>query len=140
MIFTAQLNSVLIERASHGVSKANFTVGIVFQNDEVIFFRQLDQPATTRLAQRFTAGVAERRHQVNSFDAGGLQQVGQLLHQHPVIIGIDAENIGLRQLKHLQRRQIGGSLNDDSIAWIEQRAGNDIQRLLGAGGDIDLSG
>lgn len=74
---------------------------------------------------------------VNSFDAGGLQQVGQLFHQHPVIVGVNAENIGLRQLKYLQRRQIGGTLNDDSIARIEQRTGNDIQRLLGAGGDID---
>ena len=140
LIFTAQLDSMLIERAPNGVSKANFAVGIVFQNDEIIFFRQLNQPATTRLAQRFAAGIAERRHQVNSFDAGGLQQVGQLLHQHPVIVGVNAENIGLRQLKHLQRRQIGGTLNDDSVTWIEQRTGNDIQRLLGAGGDIDLGG
>lgn len=87
----------------------------------------------------FCRRIAERRHQVNSFDAGGLQQVGQLLHQHPVIVGVNAENIGLRQLKYLQRRQISGTLNDDSIARIEQRTGNDIQRLLGAGGDIDLA-
>ena len=60
--------------------------------------------------------------------------------EHPVIVGVNAENIGLRQLKYLQRRQIGGTLNDDSIARIEQRTGNDIQRLLGAGGDIDLGG
>ena len=140
LIFTAQLNRVLIERASNGVSEANFAIGIVFQNDEVIFFRQLNQVTTTRLAQRFAAGVAERRHQINGFDAGGLQQVGQLLHQHPVIIGVDTENIGLRQLKHLQRRQIGRTLNDNSVTWIEQRTSNDIQRLLRAGGDIDLSG
>nr|VXZ92199.1 Uncharacterised protein [Klebsiella pneumoniae] len=29
---------MLIERASNGVCKANFAVGIVFQNDEIIFF------------------------------------------------------------------------------------------------------
>ncbi|MFT3235978.1 hypothetical protein ACMWGD_16820, partial [Klebsiella pneumoniae] len=33
-------------------------------------------------------------------------------HQHPVIVGVNAENIGLRQLKYLQRRQISGTLND----------------------------
>lgn len=38
LIFTAQLDSMLIERAPNGVSKANFAVGIVFQNDEIIFF------------------------------------------------------------------------------------------------------
>ncbi len=29
---------MLIERASNGVCKANFAVGIVFLNDEIIFF------------------------------------------------------------------------------------------------------
>ena len=55
------------------------------------------------------------------------------------IVGIDAQDIRLRQLEYLQRGKVGRTFNDDRIARIEQRAGNDIQRLLRTGGDIHLA-
>ena len=104
-----------------------------------MLFRQLNQAATTSFAQGFPARVAKRRHQVNGFHTRGFQQIGQLFHQHAVIVGIHAENIGLRQLEDLQRRQIGRTLNDNRITRIEQGAGDDIQRLLRTGSDIDMT-
>jgi hypothetical protein len=48
---------MLIQRTAYFISKADFTVRIVFDNDEVMLFRQLNQAATTRFAQGFPPGL-----------------------------------------------------------------------------------
>ena len=139
LIFTTQFNRVLVQRALYFIGKANFTVRVVFNDDEIMLLRQFYQATATVIAQSFAARVAKGRHQVNGFHASGGKQLSKLFYQHAVVVGINAQNVGLRQLEDLQRRQIGWAFNDNRIARIEQRAGHDIQRLLRARSDIHVT-
>ena len=130
---------MLVQRALHFIGKADFTVRVVFDDDEIMLFRQFHQATATIITQGFTTWITKGWYQINGLHAGGGKQFGKLLYQHAVVVGIDAQNIGLRQLEDLQRRQVGWAFDDNRIARVEQRAGHDIQRLLRARGDIHMA-
>ena len=66
------------------------------------------------------------------------EPVGEHVDAHTVGVERHPDEVGARGLEDLQRTDVGGILDDDGVAGVEQRAGEQVQRLLGAAGNDDL--
>ncbi len=58
----------------------------------------------------------------------------------PVVVARHRDELGARHLEALERRQVGGLLDEDAVAGLQQDGGDERQRLLGPAGDEHVVG
>jgi len=68
-----------------------------------------------------------------------LQEHFEPVDLHPSIIERDADDLEVRRAQEGQGSPVGGRLDQDRIARLEQHLRDQGERLLGAGGDPSLA-
>ena len=141
----AQVDDLVVERAQRlhvPAVEAQPAVRVVLDHRDVVLARQLEQPAAALRRHRDAAGVLEVRDRVDELGAArtdalelGLEQV----HAHAVVVHRHAADLGLVRRERLQRADVGGALGDDDVAGVQERLGEQVERLLGAGGDEQVA-
>ena len=69
-----------------------------------------------------------------------LEQRLELVDPHPVLVGRDLDHLGLVAAEDGNRARVGRRLADDDVARVDQRLGDEVDRLLAAGGDEHIVG
>jgi len=105
-------------------------VGIVLDDDEVVFACQLDQAQAAFFGEGGAGGIVEVGQHVD--EAGGflLQQFRQLVYDHAVVIEEHRQEARLVGLPGLDGAEIGRALGDDRRVGVYEDFADQIQGLL----------
>ncbi len=83
------------------------------------------------------AGILEVRQDVHELRAGA-QRPLHLAGLQALLVDGHGDVLSAHQVEGLQRAQIGGRLDQDAVAAVDEQLGDEVQRLLRAGGDEDV--
>ena len=142
----AQIHHVVgkrLERQHVAAFVAQTAVRIVLHHHEAVFVRQLDEALAARRNHGDTAGVLEVRDGIEKLQtrvvlADARQFLFQQVHAHALVVEGDAADVGLVGGKRLQRAQVRGAFGQHDVARIDERLGDQVERLLRARGDHDV--
>ena len=89
--------------------------------------------------------VVERRDRVEELRAlalGGelVERLGERLGHETAVVHRDVTDVGLVRDERLQRADVARRLAQDHVARVDEDAGDEVERLLRAGGDDDVVG
>ncbi len=116
-------------------------VGVVLHDHEPVAVGQRGEVATAIEGQRAPRGVLEVGHDVAEAgpQAGGQVRLEQIRAQ-AVPVGLDRDEVRVGAGQRLQGSDVRRSLDHDVVAGIDQGPGQQVERLLRAGGDQDVLG
>ena len=114
----------------HAVEREQ-AVRVVFDDEEAVAVGQRGQCPAPVGRERDAARVVEARHGVHEPGAQARgEPVGEHVDAHAVGIERHAGQLGARGLEDLQRPDVGRVFDDDRVPRVEQRAGDQVERLL----------
>ena len=135
----------LVERRQRLALEAQQAVGVVLDDEQLALARQLDQPPPPLQREGDAGGVLEARHRVDEFrplpsPASASRTVSSSSMRIPSSSHLDLEHLRLVAAEDRDRPGIGRRLADDDVAGIDQRLGDQVDRLLAARGDDHVVG
>jgi len=142
----AQVDDLVVERAQrdHMTSVvAQTAVGVVLDDRQRILVRELQQATAAGRAHRDAARILEIGDGVEELGLPATKSAQLLLEEvgaNALIVHVDGADIGLVGAERLQGTQVGGPLHDDHIAGIDEYLAEQVERLLGPGGDDHVLG
>ena len=130
------------ERCGWRVVKPQVAVGVVFHQRQAQFGGGIDQRGAARIAHGAAGRVLEvGQHIQEAGLVGACAHLGlEVVHQHTFVIAGHGHHGGLHGREGLQRAQVGGGLHQHAAVRVDEHLGDQVQRLLRAGGDQDLVG
>ena len=117
-------------------------VGIVLDQGDVPFPGHLHEGLTAGIAHGAAGGILEVGQHIGQTRLVGTAAdlPGEVLDQHAFVIAVHADGHGLHGGEGLQRAEVGGLLDQQTAALVQEHLADQVQRLLAAGGDQDLLG
>ena len=137
----ALLAQLLAEAVGRSAGKAQLTVRVVLQHDDVRALEDLHNAVMHFLAVAQAGGVLEVRDDVGKFHVRvGLHGRRQLVAVDAVGVDGHGQDLGIEEVERLQRDEIGRVLDDDLVARVEHARADHRQHLLRAVGDDNVVG
>ena len=132
-----------LERQHVAALVAQAAIGVILHHHEAVLVRQFDEALATRGHHGDAAGVLEVRNGVEELEAriafaDARKLLFQQIHAHALVIEGDAADIRLVGRERLQRAEVGGAFGQHDVARIDERLGDEVERLLRARGDHDV--
>ena len=124
------------ERQGRRLVEPQVAIGVVFYQRQAKFCSCFGQRSTACLGHGAPGGVLKVGQHVKETSTFGFER--QVGHIHTVIITLNAHHGGFHGREGLQCTQVGGGFHQNAAAFVDQHFGNQVQTLLGAGGDQHL--
>ena len=116
-------------------------IGVVLDDGQAELAADGDHLLAARFVHGAAGGVLEVGQQVDEARAlAFLKRLAQCLRRHAAIVAGHVLGHRLHGREGLQRAQVGGRLDQQAAALVEQHLGDQVQPLLAAGGDEHLLG
>ena len=124
---------------------AEVSVGIVLEDDEVVFLGDLEQLCAALFGERRSRRVLEVDDRIDEFYimsvfAPLLDDLRQQVDAESVLVAWHGEEARAAVAHRVQRPRVRGALDDDRIAVVEQHGTEKVHPLLRTGGDQHLVG
>ena len=115
---------------------AQLAVGIVLDDQEIVLVGERGEPLTSRPREHDARRIVVVGDDIDELGPqSGLESFGELVDIETVGVDGHPDQIGLGGAEHLASTDIAGVADDDGIAGVEQDAADEVERLLGPGGD-----
>ena len=121
------------QRRKPFVAEVELGVGGVLQDQDAVLRRQPDEVCASRHRHVEAGGVLERRDRVDELDRPPLPAKPgnrglQIVEADPLVVHVDADDLGLVPAHRAERAAEGRDLADDDVARIEEGGADEIDR------------
>ena len=112
------------------VGEGELTVRHVLDDQEPVALRQLDEQRSPLGGEADAGRILVVGDAVDELRAEPARETPlQLLHVEPVLVHRHHDESRLEASERLDRAEVGGAFDDDDVAWVEERLGDQLERL-----------
>src|SRR5579863_3231828 len=118
---------------------AKLAVRIIFDNRDAVLVGQKDELVTASFGESDACRILKIRQNIHELRAGAQAGV-ELLGEQAIVIDGHGNVLRSVHVEGLQRAQISGCFDEHAVAAIDKHLADQIQSLLGAGGNENVLG
>src|SRR5271157_1366113 len=116
---------------------AQLPVGVVLDDRDAVLVGEQYKFVSATARQRDASWVLKVRQDVHELRSG-TQRPFHLAGLQSVVVDGHGYVLSAHQVESLQCAEVGGRLHQNAIATVDEQLGDEVQRLLRAGGDEDV--